>query len=65
VGAISALLAVVPCLLISEFVSRSGSRGSIRIAGWRELPGAQFLSLFLAPVISTLCLWQPRLLVSV
>ena len=37
----------------------------IRFTDWRELPGALFLYLVLAPVIWTLYLWQPRLIVEV
>src|SRR5829696_6317744 len=65
VVALYALLAVVPGLLISEFASPARSGAFIRFTDWRELPGALFLYLVLAPVIWTLYLWQPRLIVDV
>ena len=37
----------------------------VRLTDWRELPGALFLYLLLAPVIWTSCLWQPRLILEV
>src|ERR671913_1777507 len=61
VVALYALLAVVPGLLISEFANPVSDGGFIRFTDWRELPGALFLYLVLAPVIWTLYLWQPRL----
>ena len=65
VVAFYALLAVVPGLLISEFANPVSDGGFIRFTDWRELPGALFLYLVLAPVIWTLYLWQPRLIVEV
>ena len=65
VVALYALLAVVPGLLISAVVPCASSQGFIRFTDWRELPGALFLYLILAPVIWTLYLWQPRLIVDV
>ncbi len=65
VVALYALLAVVPGLLISEFANPVSDGGFIRFTDWRELPGALFLYLVLAPVIWTLYLWQPRLIVEV
>src|SRR5215213_8601383 len=60
-----ALLAVVPGLLISMLANPAGNGAFIRFTDWRELPGALFLYLILAPVIWTLYLWQPRLIVEV
>ena len=65
VVAIYALLAVVPGLLISMLAHPAGNESFIRFTDWRELPGALFLYLVLAPVIWTLYLWQPRLIVEV
>jgi hypothetical protein len=65
VVALYALLAVMPGLLISEVVHSTGGRGFVQFTDWRELPGALFLYLILAPVIWTLYLWQPRLIVDV
>src|ERR671910_632541 len=65
VVALYALLAVVPGLLISEFGEPAQNESFIRFTDWRELPGALFLYLVLAPVIWTLYLWQPRLIVDV
>lgn len=63
--AIYALLAVVPGLLISMLAHPARNGSFIRFTDWRELPGALFLYLVLAPVIWTLYLWQPRLIVEV
>src|SRR5215207_2065746 len=63
--AIYALLAVVPGLLISMLAHPASNASFIRFTDWRELPGALFLYLVLAPVIWTLYLWQPRLIVEV
>jgi hypothetical protein len=60
-----ALLAVLPGLLISALGSHAGGSSFIRFTDWREWPGALFLYLVLAPVIWTLYLWQPRLIVDV
>jgi hypothetical protein len=65
VVALYALLAVVPGLLISELAHPDRNGAFIRFTDWRELPGALFLYLVLAPVIWTLYLWQPRLIVEV
>ncbi len=65
VVALYALLAVVPGLLISEIAQPATTGSFIRFTDWRELPGALFLYLVLAPVIWTLYLWQPRLIVEV
>jgi hypothetical protein len=65
VVALYALLAVVPGLLISELMQPATTGAFIRFTDWRELPGALFLYLVLAPVIWTLYLWQPRLIVDV
>ena len=60
-----ALLAVAPGLFISKLAHPAGNGSFIRFTDWRELPGALFLYLILAPVIWTLYLWQPRLIVEV
>src|SRR5215213_2730897 len=65
VVAIYALLAVIPGLLISTLAYPARHESFIRFTDWRELPGALFLYLVLAPVIWTLYLWQPRLIVDV
>src|SRR5215210_1690166 len=65
VVAIYALLAVLPGLLISTLAYPARHESFIRFTDWRELPGALFLYLVLAPVIWTLYLWQPRLIVDV
>src|SRR5215211_3623095 len=65
VVALYALLAVVPGLLISMLAHPARNETFIRFTDWRELPGALFLYLVLAPVIWTLYLWQPRLIVEV
>jgi len=65
VVALYAVLAVVPGLLISMLANPAGTGAFIRFTDWRELPGALFLYLVLAPVIWTLYLWQPRLIVEV
>src|SRR4051812_25082850 len=65
VVALYALLAVVPGLLISMLAHPARNESFIRFTDWRELPGALFLYLVLAPVIWTLYLWQPRLIVEV
>ena len=65
VVALYALLAVVPGLLISMLAHPRPNGAFIRFTDWRELPGALFLYLVLAPVIWTLYLWQPRLIVEV
>src|SRR5918993_29652 len=65
VVALYALLAVVPGLVISMLAHPARSGSFIRFTDWRELPGALFLYLVLAPVIWTLYLWQPRLIVDV
>src|SRR5215211_3213849 len=65
VVALYAVLAVVPGLLISMLANPAGTGAFIRFTDWRELPGALFLYLILAPVIWTLYLWQPRLIVEV
>jgi hypothetical protein len=60
-----ALLAVMPGLLITLAGERVSDQEFIHFTDWRELPGALFLYLLLAPVIWTLYLWQPRLIVDV
>lgn len=65
VVALYALLAVIPGLLISKIAQPATTGSFIRFTDWRELPGALFLYLVLAPVIWTLYLWQPRLIVDV
>jgi hypothetical protein len=65
VVALYALLAVAPGLLISALAHPARHESFIRFTDWRELPGALFLYLVLAPVIWTLYLWQPRLIVEV
>ena len=59
------MLGVVPGLLVSLNDSRFASRDFIKFTDWRELPGALFLYLVLAPVIWTFYLWQPRLILEV
>ncbi len=60
-----ALLALLPGLLISVFGGRPTDREFVKLTDWRELPGALFLYLVLAPVLWTFYLWQPRLIVDV
>jgi hypothetical protein len=60
-----ALLALAPGLLISAFGGRLTDREFVKLTDWRELPGALFLYLVLAPVLWTFYLWQPRLIVDV
>ncbi len=59
------VFAVVPGLLISVFDERFATGEFVKLTDWRELPGALFLYLVLAPVIWTFYLWQPRLIVEV
>lgn len=58
-------LAVGPGLLISLFGDRFTTTEFVKLSDWRELPGALFLYLVLAPVLWTFYLWQPRLIVEV
>jgi hypothetical protein len=65
VVALYALLVVVPGFLISAGGDRLGGAPFVKLTDWRELPGALFLYLVLAPVLWTFYLWQPRLIVDV
>jgi hypothetical protein len=65
VVAIYALLVVVPGLLVSLLGERLTDRPFVKFYDWRELSGALFLYLVLAPVLWTFYLWQPRLVVDV
>jgi hypothetical protein len=58
-------LAVVPGFMITALGDRVTDQDFIGFTDGRELPGALFLYLVLAPVIWTLYLWQPRLIVDV
>ena len=58
-------LVVIPGVVISMFGDRVVPEPFVKITDWREFPGALFLYLVLAPVIWTLYLWQPRLIVEV
>ena len=60
-----ALLAIVPGFLISASGDRFGGEPFVKLTDWRELPGALFLYLVLAPVLWTFYLWQPRLIIEV
>lgn len=60
-----AMLAVLPGLLLSAFGHHLIDRDFVKLTDWRELPGALFLYLVLAPVLWTFYLWQPRLTVDV
>jgi hypothetical protein len=59
------VLVVVPGLIVSAFAERFASSEFVKLTNWRELPGALFLYLVLAPVIWTFYLWQPRLIIEV
>jgi hypothetical protein len=59
------LLVIVPGVLISGLAARLSDREVVALTDWRELPGALFLYLVLAPVLWTFYLWQPRLIVDV
>jgi hypothetical protein len=52
-------------LLISINAGRLTTSEFVKFTDWRELPGALFLYLVLAPVIWTFYLWQPRLIIEV
>src|SRR5215217_6703489 len=65
VVALYALLVLVPGLVISALDGRLADRDFVRLTDWRELPGALFLYLLLAPVLWTFYLWQPRLILDV
>ena len=58
-------LVVVPGFVISMIGAELTTREFIQLTDWRELPGALFLYLVLAPVIWTFYLWQPRLIIEV
>ena len=63
--ALYALLAVGPGLLVSALGQRLTDQSFVKLWDWRELAGAVFLYLVLAPVLWTFYLWQPRLIVDV
>jgi hypothetical protein len=58
-------LVVAPGLALSVFGDSLTTREFVKLTDWREMPGALFLYLVLAPVIWTFYLWQPRLIVEV
>lgn len=59
------LLAVLPGAIITALGDRIADGDFVRLTDGRELPGALFLYLVLAPVLWTFYLWQPRLIVDV
>ena len=65
VVALYAVLVVAPGFLLSALGARLTDRDFVKLTDGRELPGALFLYLVLAPVLWTFYLWQPRLIVDV
>jgi hypothetical protein len=59
------VLVVIPGMVISLRGEQLTATPFVKLTDWRELPGALFLYLVLAPVLWTFYLWQPRLIVEV